>query len=178
MHYVQDIRLLTSSSEDATDVTFKADTGVPIKSRAVDTMGVLANGTDGETRVVAMERAYYVPNQPHSPISVRQLTRDFFNSTWADTDRITHQYIDLVRELLWSVTPNPEGHVDTYGVYRHLRYHDSYEERFACFSARKQIGYQSCQRADSPIVCTSGIIALHVANGYLFQTWYVTGCYK
>mmetsp|Transcript_16991 Transcript_16991/g.32548 ORF Transcript_16991/g.32548 Transcript_16991/m.32548 type:complete len:119 (+) Transcript_16991:567-923(+) len=95
-HFISDVRLFASWDTDVPNITFNAAAGVSITSRAVGTLKVVTPDANNDLRVVTLDRAYYVPNQPHNLISVSQLTRqcadkwqspDFTSCTWGD-DRV------------------------------------------------------------------------------------------
>lgn len=100
-HFISDIRLFTSWDEAVPNITFSTAAGVPITSRALATLKFIAMDTQVGRRVVEMEHAYFVSNQPHNLISVSQLTRqqtcawaslDFINCTWGDGTRTVFKF--------------------------------------------------------------------------------------
>lgn len=125
-YFISDIRLNASWDEGAPNITFSTASGVPTTSRAVGTLKFLASDVHVSTRLVVLERAEYVPNRPHSLISVSQLTEqcacawgspDFVHCTWKDSSGVAFEFSYANREHFWKVDPIPETGVDTvYGL--------------------------------------------------------------
>lgn len=106
----------------APTITFSAAADVPITSRAVGTLKIFASDVQGDTHVVASERACYVPNQPHDFAYVSQLTNQhactwkppiFVNCTRLNDVVITFEFAYDIREFSWKIDPISSVGIDT-----------------------------------------------------------------
>lgn len=73
--FISDVRLFASWENEAPNITFSTAAAVPITSRDIGTLKFLTTDVNCDVRVVTLEHVYYLPNQAHNLISVRQLTK-------------------------------------------------------------------------------------------------------
>lgn len=174
-HFVSDVRLFASLDEGAPYITFSTAAGVPITPRAGGTVTCLASDKQENKRVVELDRAYYVPNQPRNLISMSQFIRqqackwkspDFVDCTWVDNPCVTFEFSYGNREFSWKTEPIPGNR------HRHGQ-RDCQCSR--CHEKLDQNWLYGCDSTDwaSPMWST---IAGRCATGYSYRHHAISSC--
>eukprot|EP00241_Pyramimonas_parkeae_P007378 CAMPEP_0114224864 /NCGR_PEP_ID=MMETSP0058-20121206/340_1 /TAXON_ID=36894 /ORGANISM="Pyramimonas parkeae, CCMP726" /LENGTH=307 /DNA_ID=CAMNT_0001335379 /DNA_START=273 /DNA_END=1192 /DNA_ORIENTATION=+ len=119
--FISDAVLFVSWNEDVLNVTFTTMAGAPIYPRVVGNLEIPPFDRHGDQRVVELEQAYHVPNQPHNFLSVSQLlkqqattwkTPDFTNCKWKDGHGAVFQYSYEKLDFLWKLSHFPNTGVN------------------------------------------------------------------